>query len=57
MKQENLSKDLLRYGIIKADVETEEKSGYRRVRVVEYEGKKYFHHMFNGELIECYEVW
>lgn len=55
-EQENLSRDLLRYGFIKADVTTDEKDGCRRIRVFEYQGKKYFHWMFNGELIECYEV-
>ena len=49
-------KDLLKYGVFKADVQTEEKDGCRRIRVIEYENKKYFHHMFNGELIECYEI-
>lgn len=55
-QQEYLSIDLLRYGFFKADVTTEEKDGYRRIRVIEYQNKKYFHHMFNGELIEVYEV-
>lgn len=55
-EQENLSKELLRYGLIKADVTTDDKDGCRRIRVFEYENKKYVHHMFNGELIECYEV-
>lgn len=54
--QQEYSIELLRYGTIKADVETAEKDGFRRVRVIEYKGKKYFHHMFNGEVIECYEV-
>lgn len=55
-QQESISKDLLRYGDIKADVTTDEKDGCRRIRVIEYQNKKYFHHMFNGELVECYEV-
>ena len=56
VEQENISKELLRYGFFKADVSTDEQNGCRRIRVIEYQGKKYFHHMFNGELIECYEV-
>lgn len=52
----NKSTELLRYGTIKADVTTDEKDGCRRIRVIELDGKKYFHHMFNGEVIECYEV-
>ena len=55
-KIEKLSKELLMYGTFKADVETTEKDGYRRIRVIELDGKKYFHNMFNGEVIECYEV-
>ena len=55
-QQEYLSKDLLRYGFFKADITTDEKDGCRRIRVIEYQGKKYFHHMFNGELIEVFEV-
>lgn len=35
-EQENLSRDLLRYGFIKADVTTDEKDGCRRIRVFEY---------------------
>lgn len=52
----SLSKELLTYGDIKADIETEEKYGYRRIRVIDLKGVKYLHHMFNGEVIECYEV-
>lgn len=53
---EELSRELLDYGKIKADLETVEKDGYRRIRVFEYDGKKYFHHMFNGEVVEVFEV-
>ena len=56
-QQENKSMDLLRYGFIKADIETIEAEGRRRIRIIELENKKYFHHMFNGELVECFEVW
>lgn len=56
MNIKNKSDELLMYGTFKADVQTVEKSGYRRIRVIELDGKKYFHHMFNGEVIECYEV-
>lgn len=51
-----LAKEVLLYGNVKADVETEEADGFRRIRVVDLDGKKYFHHMFNGEVIECFEV-
>lgn len=53
---QKLSENLLAYGFFKADVETVEKDGFRRIRVIECGNKKYFHHMFNGEVIECYEV-
>lgn len=47
---------LLTYGDIKADLPTVEKDGYRRIRVIDFEGKKYFHHMFNGKVVEIFEV-
>ena len=50
------STELLRYGTFIEDVQTEEENGYRRTRVIEYQGKRYLHKMFNGEVIECYEV-
>lgn len=50
------STELLRYGIIKEDRQTEEENGYRRIRVIEYENKRYLHEMFNGEVIKCCEV-
>lgn len=55
-QRENLSKGLLRYGVITEDISRVTKNGYRRMRVIEYQGKKYFHKMFNGTLIECYEI-
>lgn len=53
---DSFSNDMFRYGTFKADIETEEKNGFRRIRVIEYQGKKYLHHMFNGEIIDIYEV-
>lgn len=50
------STELLRYGIIKEDRQTEEENGYRRIRVIEYENERYLHEMFNGEVIKCCEV-
>lgn len=55
-EQEYLHKDLLAYGYIKADITTDEACGCRRIRVYDYQGKKWFHHMFNGELVEVFEV-
>lgn len=55
-ERENLSKDLLAYGTFKADYETVEKDGFRRIRIIECDGKIYLHHMFNGELVDCYEI-
>ena len=51
-----LHDDLMAYGEIKADIETVEEDGCRRMRVIELDGKKYFHHMFNGEIVEIFEV-
>lgn len=51
-----LHRNLLRYGKIKADIECVEKDGYRRIRVFEYKKKKYFHIMFNGKVINIFEV-
>ena len=50
-----MNNDILRYGEIKADIETKE-NGYHRIRVIRYGGKIYIHHMFNGKIIECHEV-
>ena len=53
---EDFARTLLLYGTFKADVQLVEADGFRRIRVIELKDKKYFHHMFNGEMIECYEV-
>lgn len=50
------STELLRYGTFVEDTQTEEENGYRRTRVIEYEGKRYLHEMFNGKVIKCCEV-
>ena len=53
----NLFRNLLRYGKIKADFEVKDTMGrYFRVRVFEYEGKKYFTVMCDGEPLRCEEV-
>lgn len=52
----NFNEELLSYGCVVADIETEEKDGYRRIRVIRLGEIRYFHHMFNGEVIECFEV-
>lgn len=57
MVNNNLFRDLLRYGKIKADFEVKDTMGRRfRVRVFEYEGKKYFTVMCDGEELELKEV-
>lgn len=57
MIDNNLFRDLLRYGKIKADIEVKENTGRLfRVRVFEYDGKKYFTIMCDGEPLRCEEV-
>ena len=57
MINNNLFRDLLRYGKIKADFEVKDNIGRLfRVRVFEYEGKKYFTVMCDGEVLELKEV-
>lgn len=50
-----LAEELLHYGKITLDMKFEE-NGYHRIRVIDFEGKKYFHHMFNGKVVEIFEV-
>ena len=57
MVNKNLFCNLLRYGKIKADFEVKENTGRLfRVRVFEYQEKKYFTVMCDGEPLECKEV-
>lgn len=57
MIDNNLFRDMLRYGKIKADFEVKESTGRLfRVRVFEYDGKKYFTVMVDGEALRCEEV-
>lgn len=57
MIDNNLFRDLLRYGKIKADFEVKDTMGrYFRVRVFWYQEKKYFTVMCNGEVLEIKEV-
>lgn len=57
MINNNLFRDLLRYGKIKADFEVKDTMGrYFRVRVFEYQEKKYFTVMCDGGLLELKEV-
>lgn len=51
-----LSKRLLQYGSIKSDLITEEEHGTRRIRLIRCSGKIYYHHMFNGEIVEIFEI-
>jgi hypothetical protein len=57
MVNTNLFRDLIRYGKIKADFETKDSIGrYFRIRVIEYQDKKYFTIMCDGEPLRCEEV-
>ena len=59
MINNNLFRDLLRYGKIKADFDNTAlgvDAEHIRVRVFEYEGKKYFTVMCDGEPLELKEV-
>ena len=57
MINNNLFRDLLRYGKIKADFEVKDTMGrYFRVRVFEYQEKKYFTVMCDGEVLKCEEI-
>ena len=57
MIDNNLFRDLLRYGKIKAEFEVKENAGRLfRVRVFEYQEKKYFTVMCDGEPLRCEEV-
>lgn len=57
MVNTNLFRDLLRYGKIKADFEVKDNMGRLfRARVFEYQEKKYFTVMCNGEPLRCEEV-
>lgn len=57
MIDNNLFRDLLRYGKIKADFEVADGFWrYYRVRVFEYQEKKYFTVMCDGEVLRCEEV-
>lgn len=50
------SKGMLNYGRIKLDIEIKGEDGFHRIRIIERGDKKYFHHMFNGEIVDIYEV-
>ena len=57
MIDNNLFRDLIRYGKIKADFEVKDTMGrYFRVRVFEYQEKKYFTVMADGKALEMKEV-
>ena len=57
MVNNNFFRDLLRYGKMKSDFEVKENTGRLfRVRVFEYQDKKYFTVMCDGELLRCEEV-
>ena len=57
MINNNLFRDLLRYGKIKADFEVKDNMGHLfRVRAFEYQEKKYFTVVCEGEPLRCEEV-
>ena len=57
MIDNNLFRDLIRCGKIKADFEVKDNIGRLfRVRVFEYQEKKYFTVMCDGEPLRCEEV-
>lgn len=47
---------LMSYGKCLFNLETEEAEGFRRVRVLELDHKKYVHHMFNGDIVDIIEL-
>lgn len=49
------SQGMLKYGRIKADIELRE-NGFHLIRIIELGDKTYLHHMFNGEIVDIYEV-
>lgn len=52
-----LSDLLLHYGIpMNFDLYSDEPEGCRRVRIYKYEGHIFIHHMFDGQLVEVYEL-
>ena len=57
MINNNLFRELLRYGKIKSDFEVKDNMDRLfRVRVFEYQEKKYFTVMVDGEPLRCEEV-
>ena len=57
MINNNIFRDLIRYGKIKADFEVKDTmERYLRVRVFVYQEKKYFTVMVDGEPLRCEEV-
>lgn len=54
---ETLFADLIRYGAILGDFHNEDnRNEQHRVRVFELEGKKYWVHQFNGDVVEFREI-
>lgn len=55
-EQKILSKNVLRYGEIKADYQIGRIGDFQRIRVIRFANKVYVHYMVDGEFIACYEV-
>lgn len=55
--KDNFSKELLKYGEIKANSEIQEIDGTNiRIRCIRYKDKVWFHHMEDGEILEIFEI-
>jgi len=55
-KLELLNKELMRYGFIKKHFITDSNNGTTTIRVIEYQSKTYWHHMYNGNIVEITEL-
>ena len=48
------AQDLIRYGSIFLDIESEGDFGFNRYRLIGYEGRMYSLYMTNGEVVGCF---
>jgi hypothetical protein len=56
MTMAQLSDNLLRYGDYLYDLELETPEGFRRIRVIKLNNKKYVHHVLNGDVQEIKQI-
>lgn len=54
IKHWELHSNLLRYGEILKDVQFN--NGDDRIRIISYQGKIWYDHMYLGNIIECHEL-